>query len=393
MKTLFISTLVILLVSLLFTYKPLTSKLNLFTRFITMSHSTHPYQKELEVATLAVKRASMLTKQLSDSIVQTAKSGTLTKDDKSPVTIGDFALQAIINHAIKLNFPNDEIVGEEDSQELQENNSLADQVLSLIIKIQKETSGYNDIVGTLTDKNKVFESIDFGNSQGGLKGRFWALDPIDGTKGFLRGDQFAVCLALIEDGKVVLGVIGCPNLLENIVSNDEHSGVVGGLYSAVKGVGSFYSELFKEGAEPLSQQKRIKMQNQTDPSQLKVVEGVEKGHSSHSTQTEIKAKLGFDPTTVAKQTINLDSQVKYCVLASGQADIYLRLPVNETYREKIWDHAAGNILIYESGGQVGDVTGAPLNFGNGRTLDSKGVIAANKGIFDKVIDAVTEVRK
>ena len=80
-------------------------------------------------------------------------------------------------------------------------------------------------------------------------------------------------------------------------------------------VGSFYSELFKEGAEPLSQQKPIKMQNHTDPSQLKVVEGVEKGHSSHSTQAEIKAKLGFDPNTVAKQTINLDSQVKYCVLA------------------------------------------------------------------------------
>ena len=135
------------------------------------------------------------------------------------------------------------------------------------------------------------------------------------------------------------------------------------------------------------------MQNHTDPSQLKVVEGVEKGHSSHSTQAEIKAKLGFDLATVAKQTINLDSQVKYCVLASGQADIYLRLPVSDTYREKIWDHAAGNILIYESGGQVGDVTGAPLNFGNGRTLDSKGVIAANKEIFDKVIDAVTEVRK
>ncbi|KGU22542.1 3'(2'),5'-bisphosphate nucleotidase 1, partial [Candida albicans P34048] len=93
-----------------------------------MSHTTHPYQKELEVATLAVKRASLLTKQLSDSIVQTAKSGTLTKDDKSPVTIGDFASQAIINHAIELNFPNDKIVGEEDSQELQENSSLADQV-------------------------------------------------------------------------------------------------------------------------------------------------------------------------------------------------------------------------------------------------------------------------
>ena len=78
--------------------------------------TTHLYQKELEVATLAVKRASLLTKQLSDSIVQTANSGTLTKGDKSPVTVGDFALQAIINHAIKLNFPGDEIVGEEDSQ-------------------------------------------------------------------------------------------------------------------------------------------------------------------------------------------------------------------------------------------------------------------------------------
>ena len=393
MKSFFLLTLSILLISLLVTYKPLTTKLNLFTRFISMSHSTHPYQKELEVATLAVKRASLLTKQLSDSIVQTAKSGTLTKDDKSPVTIGDFALQAIINHAIKLNFAEDEIVGEEDSQELQENSSLADQVLNLITKIQQETSGYNDIVGTLTDKKKVFQSIDYGNSQGGLKGRFWALDPIDGTKGFLRGDQFAVCLALIEDGEVVLGVIGCPNLLEHIVSNEEHSGIVGGLYSAIKGVGSFYSELFKEGAEPLSQQRPIKMQNHTHPNQLKVVEGVEKGHSSHSTQAEIKGKLGFDPTTVANQTINLDSQVKYCVLASGQADIYLRLPVSDTYREKIWDHAAGNILIYESGGQVGDVTGAPLNFGKGRTLDSKGVIAANKEIFAKVIDAVTEVRK
>nr|AAK67489.1 HAL2 [Candida albicans] len=312
-----------------------------------MSHSTHPYQKELKVATLAVKCASLLTKQLSDSIVQTAKSGTLTKDDKSPVTIGDFASQAIINHAIKLNFPNDEIVGEEDSQELQENSNLADQVLQLITKIQQETAVYNDTLGTLTltDKNEVYHSLDFGNSQGGLKGRFWALDPIDEFQTYWK--------------------TSC---------RYEHSGVVGGLYSAVKGVGSFYSELFKKGAEPLSQQKPIKSQNHTDPNQLKVVEGVEKGHSSHSTQAEIKAKLGFDPTTVAEQTIN-------------------RLPVSDTYREKIWDHAAGNILIYESGGQVGDVTGAPLNFGNGRTLDSKGVIAANKEIFDKVIHAVTEVRK
>lgn len=133
------------------------------------------------------------------------------------------------------------------------------------------------------------------------------------------------------------------------------------------------------------------MKQTTSPSELKVVEGVEKGHSSHSTQSKIKGILGLDSDTVHRQTINMDSQVKYCVLAKGQADIYLRLPVSETYREKIWDHAAGNILVYESGGQVGDVTGKELNFGEGRLLNSKGVIAGNKSVFSKVIEAVDEV--
>ena len=161
----------------------------------------------------------------------------------------------------------------------------------------------------------------------------------------------------------------------------------------IKGVGSFYSELFKEGAEPLSQQKPIKMQNHTDPSQLKVVEGVEKVILRIQPKLKSKPSLDLIQTLWQSKLSTSTHRSNACVLASGQADIYLRLPVSDTYREKIWDHAAGNILIYESGGQVGDVTGAPLNFGNGRTLDSKGVIAANKEIFDKVIDAVTEVRK
>ncbi|KAG7665658.1 MET22 [[Candida] subhashii] len=357
--------------------------------------SNHPYAKELEIATLAVKRASLLTKGLSDSIQSLQKSGnTITKDDKSPVTVGDFASQAIVNYAIGRNFPEDEIVGEEDSESLQAEDGaeISSKILQLIKDVQSETSSYNGKLGQLEDINQVYESIDKGNSQGGSKGRFWALDPIDGTKGFLRGDQFAVCLALIEDGKVVLGVIGCPNLSETIIANDKHSGIVGGLYSAIKGVGAYYTPLFtSQEFIPLDKQKRISMTDNTTPETLKVVEGVEKGHSSHSTQAQIKEKLGFNPNTVSQQTLNLDSQVKYCVLASGQADIYLRLPVSDTYREKIWDHAAGNVLIYESGGQVGDITGKPLDFGTGRTLNSKGVIAGNKQIFDKVINAVQQV--
>ncbi|CAK9686823.1 3'(2'),5'-bisphosphate nucleotidase [Candida parapsilosis] len=363
-----------------------------FIRCFTMSSKTPPYYKELQVATLAVKRASILTKQLSDSISQ-AKSGTITKEDKSPVTIGDFASQAIINNAIKLNFPDDEIVGEEDSQDLQDNAKLSSEVLNLITKVQQETSEYDDVIGDISSEELVFKSIDYGNSEGGAKGRFWALDPIDGTKGFLRGDQFAVCLALIDQGKVVLGVIGCPNLAQYVESNENHHGTVGGLYSAIAGQGSYYSDLFITGFKPLDQQQRIHMSERESPNVLKVVEGVEKGHSSHSTQAQIKDKIGFDQSTVSKQTINLDSQVKYCLLASGQADIYLRLPIDDTYREKIWDHAAGNVLVYEAGGKVGDIHGTTLDFSKGRYLNSKGVIAANSKVFNTVIDAVKDVLK
>lgn len=358
----------------------------------------HPYAKELEVATLAVKRASLLTKKLSDQIAITLKSGTQIKDDKSPVTVGDYAAQALINHAIKLNFPLDNIVGEEDSLSLKDGSKEAELLSAKIFEIIKDaedqTSSSNDVLGTLTSLELVYKGIDFGDYEGGNSGRFWALDPIDGTKGFLRGDQFAVCLALIEDGQVVLGVIGCPNLAENIVSNEEQTGTRGGLFSAIKNVGAYYTPLFATNEfVPLEKQQKISMTQETSPDTLKVLEGVEKGHSSHSTQGQIKALLGFDDATVASQTINLDSQVKYCVLAKGQADIYLRLPINDKYREKIWDHAAGNILLYESGGQVGDITGAALDFGKGRLLDSKGVIAANKKVFPKVIDAVKQVLK
>lgn len=363
---------------------------------LKMVASDHPYAKELKIASLAVKRASVLTKGLSDSIVETSKSGTQIKNDKSPVTIGDYASQALINHAIKLNFPSDNIVGEEDSKSLkdgsEEANALSKRILDILNEVQQKTQASSDELGELKDLTEVYESIDLGNYEGGSKGRFWALDPIDGTKGFLRGDQFAVCLALVEDGKVVLGVIGCPNLPEHITLNEIQSGNKGGLFSAVTGVGAFYTPLFEtDEFTPLKDQQQINMTSETSPATLRVVEGVEKGHSSHSTQSQIKQQLGFDADTVARQTINLDSQVKYCVLAKGQADIYLRLPISETYREKIWDHAAGNVLLYESGGQVGDVTGEPLDFGKGRQLESKGVIAANKAVFSKVIDAVNKV--
>jgi 3'(2'), 5'-bisphosphate nucleotidase len=61
------------------------------------------------------------------------------------------------------------------------------------------------------------------------------LDPIDGTKGFLRGGQYAVCLALIVDSVVQLGVMGCPNLP---LSSTDPDGEKGALFVAVRGLGA-----------------------------------------------------------------------------------------------------------------------------------------------------------
>jgi len=60
------------------------------------------------------------------------------------------------------------------------------------------------------------------------------LDPIDGTKGFLRGEQYAVALGLIDDGEVVLGVLGCPELPIEAARRDSCRG---SLVIAEKGLG------------------------------------------------------------------------------------------------------------------------------------------------------------
>ena len=65
--------------------------------------------------------------------------------------------------------------------------------------------------------------------------RFWTLDPIDGTKGFLRSQQYAIALALIVDGEIVVAALGCPNLI-CCCRTQRQTGII---YTAVKGEGTF----------------------------------------------------------------------------------------------------------------------------------------------------------
>ncbi len=199
-------------------------------------------------------------------------------------------------------------------------------------------------------------------------GRYWVLDPIDGTKGFLRGDQYAIALALIDDGDVVLGVLGCPNLPNS-------DGSTGATFVAVPG-----RCLVHAGTHTT----RARVAAPTTLAEARMVESVESGHSDHGQASLIAERLG-----IAASPFRIDSQCKYGAVARGDASIYLRLPTRADYREKIWDHAAGKFIVEQAGGRVTDVTGASLDFSQGVRLEGNvGVIATDGRFHDQVVDVV-----
>lgn len=356
---------------------------------MSSSSSSSAYARELQVAQLAVQRAAILTKR----VFHEKAKGTVDKNDKSPVTIGDFGAQALIIAALRHHFPEDAIVAEEEAAQLRGDAALRDTIWALVNGTRLEDAEAEAFLGGgIGSAEEMLEVIDRGASPGGAQGRIWAIDPIDGTKGFLRGGQYAVCLGLMQDGDVKVGVLGCPNLpvddaaplAADIGANqtDEGHGV---LFSAILGQGAT-SRPLTSGALAAPGQP-IAMKTVDDLANATFCESVEAGHSSHGDQAAIAGRLG-----ITKPSVRMDSQAKYGSIARGAGDIYLRLPVSATYQEKIWDHAAGDLIVREAGGQVTDVHGQRLDFSVGRTLaKNKGVVAAPAGHHSKVLSAVQEV--
>ena len=324
------------------------------------------YELERRVAVEAVIKACKLCRAVQSAHLA---GGVIDKEDKSPVTVADFGAQAVVSDHLAATFPYDPLVGEEDSALLRqpENATLKETVMKHVRLINPR----------LKDKD-IFAAIDRGNAEGGPKGRFWTLDPIDGTKGFLRGDQYAVALALIEEGQVRLGVLGCPSLpLPSL------QGQVGSLFVAVRGQGSSMREIDRD------EEKKISVADIASPSEALFCESFESAHSSHDDMGQIVKLLG-----VRRPPLRMDSQAKYGILARGDGTVYLRLPTKKAYVEKIWDHAAGCILVEEAGGKVTDLAGKPLDFSQGKTLvKNRGVIATNGKLHGVVLEAVKSVIK
>lgn len=338
------------------------------------------YERELDVAKKAASLAARLCQTVQKALLQ---SDVQSKSDKSPVTVADYGSQAVVSLVLQreLPFGSFSLVAEEDSGDLRKNES--QETLKRITELVNDTLSSDATYSkSPLSEDDVLAAIDTGKSEGGPHGRHWVLDPIDGTKGFVRGDQYAIALALLDEGRVVLGVLACPNLPLAPIGHPRQDSVqtqVGCLFSARIGAGTDMQLL--HGSSPM----KVHVSTIENPAEASFFESFEAAHSLHGLSSSIAKKLG-----VQAPPVRIDSQAKYGALARGDGAIYLRFP-HQGYREKIWDHAAGFIVVTEAGGVVADAAGNALDFSKGRYLDlEKGIVVTNQKLMPSLLNAVRD---
>lgn len=321
------------------------------------------YHRELDFILETLPQAAELCRQVqSEQVIPE-----LEKSDRSPVTMADYTSQAWIAGQLQQRFPQDSLVAEEDSRALRqpENEALLEGVVGYLRQRQAQL-----------EADQVCRWIDHGN--GRPADRFWTLDPIDGTAGFLRGDQWVVALALIESGRVVLGALACPRLSATL--EPSHDEGVGSLVLACRGEGSWVTP---EGVEEFRQ---IHVSDRARPSEARLLGSVEPSHTDMTMMDSVQAQMGANT-----ELIKMDSQAKFAMVAAGQADLVLRLlsPDRLDYREKIWDQAAGSLVVEQAGGRVTDLSGRPLDFSTGSLLtNNRGVLVSNGSLHEPALAAL-----
>lgn len=289
----------------------------------------------------------------------------ITKADDSPVTVADFASQAVVvrrlaEHLARGRVGDVVLIGEETSAFLRnpEHEAQLAATLAAVREVWPEAG-----------EGEVLASIDAGAADTHHSG-YWTLDPIDGTKGFLRGEQYAIALAYIDRGEVILGVLGCPNLARDLSLPLDRPDRHGSLYFALRGQGLYEVPADRARDHPIRMQRTMR----ADGEPIRLCASVEAAHTNLSA-TEQVMRIVDEGVGTRHTLVQIDSQCKYAVVARGQADAYMRLPSRKGYQEWIWDHAAGSLIAAEAGCAVTDARGRLLDFSKGKRL------SANQGIL------------
>ncbi|KAM3534095.1 hypothetical protein MY4038_002621 [Beauveria bassiana] len=360
---------------------------------------TAPFERERAVAEAAVLRAAILTKNVQSRV------SAVSKADATPVTVADFAAQALLISALHAAFPGDGFLGEEDSLALRNDAQLCDQVYDLVVSSAADAvasggGGDGEALASPSSVDEMLNLIDLGGAgQGGPTGRFWVMDPIDGTATFLKGQQYAVALALIENGREVVGVLACPSLkvaddggiYDDVVDADG----LGVLLAAVKGQGATIrrfpsaatASLLSSPATPLPPLLPPAAENSLT-SRLRFVDCQRSTSTNHGLPRTLAGRLGA-------RYPGLDvwaSHVRYAALVLGAADAWVRLGARPEAVFYVWDNAGAQLLFTERGGRVTDFDGRAIEFGAGRDLRAnRGMVAARADVHGVLLEMANEV--
>ncbi|MCM8775632.1 MAG: inositol monophosphatase family protein [Candidatus Omnitrophica bacterium] len=322
-----------------------------------MLDQSHP---QIDFAIRTVRDVCRLARSVQASLPQSV----MTKTDDSPVTIADFAIQAYVGCRLQNSFPTDFLVAEESAAFLRSQEGC--RTLTKVQEFLKQ-------LGLDATGDEILNGIDYGQAE--TASRFWTLDPIDGTQGFLHKRQYVVALAFIERGRVQIGVLGCPEL-------NCRGGVQGGgpgcFMIAVRGQGAWASPL-----DRVEDFRRLRVSDCFKPAQARLIHSLESNHTDQTLVNDIIRCLGIKPPAIL-----MDSQAKHGVVAAGAADLlfYFNSPNPADPWIKIWDQASGALIVEEAGGRVSDLQGRPLNFSKGYSLrENCGVLVTNGHLHDVVL--------
>lgn len=347
-------------------------------------------------ACLAAERACAVCRHVQQDL---DRIRAITKDDRSPVTIADFASQAVVSRTLATSAgpAGLRLVAEESAAALKSPDNAAH--LAAVVEALKASGAWTDATA-----DQVISAVECGSAAPPAPTSstgWWTLDPIDGTKGFLRAQQYCIALAYMQKGQPMAAVMACPNLPAEPDAPLDRPDPRGTVYAAWKHGGAAElrfepPERAPKRANPHEPYQIIDFMTTRplaappfDPSRgVRLAESFESAHSDHDASAAITRALGR-----AGPPARLDSQCKYAVVARGQADLYLRLPVKPGYVERIWDHAAGSLIAQEAGLVVTDLNGAPLDFSRGRGLENNvGIVVAPPGLHPQVLQAARAAR-
>ncbi len=349
-----------------------------------MTHTGAPISRTdaLAAALRAVSAAAIVTR----AVQRQQQRGKIDKADGSPVTIADFAAQAAIVRELNRSFPGatpPAIAGEESSAYLRHPAHEHERRAALAaVQLVWPDATDEEFLAMIDRGASTLEGTDRPDA-------FWTIDPIDGTKGFIRGHQYSICLALVEHGHPTVAALACPNLsvdLDRPFDQPDPHGTT--MLATIDGT-VLTLPTDEPGSTPRPLERAHRAVSGLAPTGgIRFCESWEGSHSDQSASRRVMQRLA-DQGHALGPPARIDSQCKYAVVARGQVDVFLRRPRDVARRDWIWDHAPGWLIASRAGLTVSDAHAQSVNFGLGRTLASNhGVLAASAPIHPLVAEAL-----